>query len=524
MPKPAVLSALGLALTLPLSSAFAASTVTVSYPSDFQSLDPAIGYDVQAWPVEHALFVTLLTYGKGTDLKPWAATDLGEVSKDGKTYTFHIKKGIQFQDGEPTDAAAFKYAFERVLNPKTKSPQGGTGGWFGNLVGAADFVNGKAKDVSGIKMPDPYTIEFQLVKPDRTFLNVLATPFGAAVPRRAAEKWGSDFSHHVVANGPFLLDSWVPGQKVVFVKNPTYFDKANAAQVDRIEFSLGLSEQVALLRAQRGQVDVLGNGIPSAQFASITSNPQYKPYVKSLVQVGTYYLFMNTQKAPFNNKLVRQAVSLAIDKARMVQLVNGRGKTTGQILPTLMPGYDASIPVGTQDVAKAKALLKQSGYSGEVVTLITTADEPGPKLGQAVQQQLSAVGMNVNIKALPGAEYINTITTPGATSIGISAWFQDYPDPSDFIDVLFEAAYIQPGGFNLANYKNPAVDQQLQALRGQPLKQALPGYQKVQKQILADFPWVPLYNPVQYNFINPRLTNTDLHPVWNYVYQDWKVK
>ena len=93
----AVLSASGLTLALSLSSAWAASTVTVSYPSDFQSLDPAIGYDVQNWPVEHALFVTLLTYGKGTDLKPWAATDLGEVSKDGKTYTFHIKKDIQIR-------------------------------------------------------------------------------------------------------------------------------------------------------------------------------------------------------------------------------------------------------------------------------------------------------------------------------------------------------------------------------------------------------------------------------------------
>ncbi len=525
MTKPAVLSALGLSLSLALGSALAASTVTVSYPSDFQSLDPAIGYDVQNWPVEHALFVTLLTYDKGTNLRPWAATDLGQISKDGKTYTFRLKKGISFQDGEPTDAAAFKYAFERVLDPKTKSPQGGTGGWFGNLVGAADFVAGKAKNVSGIKVIDASTIAFQLVKPDRTFLNVLATPFSAAVPRKAVEKWGSDFSHHVVANGPFLLDSWVPGQKVVLVKNPGYFDKANAAQVDRIEFSLGLSEQVALLRAQRGQVDVLGNGIPSAQFAAITSDPKYKAYVKSLVQVGTYYVFMNTQKAPFDNKLVRQAVNLAIDKARMVQLVNGRGKTTGQILPPGMPGYDASIPVGSQDVAKATALLKQAGYdASQTLTLITTADEPGPKLAQAVQQQLSAVGIKVNIKALPGAEYINTITTPGSTSIGISAWFQDYPDPSDFLDVLFEAAYIQPGGFNLAAYKNPAVDQQLEALRGQPLKQALPGYQKVQKQILADFPWVPLYNTVQYNFINPRLTQTDLHPVWNYVYQDWKVK
>lgn len=353
----------------------------------------------------------------------------------------------------------------------------------------------------------------------------LATPFSAAVPRKAAEKWGSDFSHHVVANGPFLLESCVPGQKVVLTRNPNYFDKSNAAHLDRIEFLVGLSEQVSLLRAQSGQVDVLGNGIPSAQFVSITSNPRFKPYMKSLVQVGTYYLFMNTQKAPFTNKLVREAVSAAIDKKRLVQLQNGRGKTTAQILPPGMPGYDPSVKESAPDAARGAALLKQAGYQqGAPLTLITTADEPGPKLAQAVQQQLAAIGMKVSIKALPGAEYINTITTPGTTAIGISAWFQDYPDPSDFLDVLFESGYYQPGGFNLAGYKNPAVDAQLAKLRGLPLKQALPGYQQVQKQILADFPWVPLHNPAQYDFVNPRLTNVSVHPVWNYVYQDWNFK
>ena len=165
--KKMLTSTLALSFALTFSPALAVGkTLTVAYPSDFQSLDPAIGYDTQNWPVEHALFVTLLNYDAGTKLRPWGATDLGTVSADGKTYTFHIKKGITFADGEPTDAAAFKYALERVLNPKTKSPQGGKGGWFGALVGADAFVDGKAKTVSGIKVLDPYTLEFQLKSPD----------------------------------------------------------------------------------------------------------------------------------------------------------------------------------------------------------------------------------------------------------------------------------------------------------------------------------------------------------------------
>ncbi|WP_420594014.1 ABC transporter substrate-binding protein [Deinococcus sp.] len=189
--KRSLLTALSLSLALAASSALAATkSVTVAYSSDLHTLDPAIGDDVQNWPVEHALFVTLLTYRDGTALVPWATTDLGQASQDGKHYTFKIKKGIQFADGEPTDAAAFKYAIERVINPKSKSPQSGKSGWFGNLVGAAEFVDGKAKDVSGIRTPDPYTIKFQLIKPDRTFLNYLATPFASAVDRRGCREVG----------------------------------------------------------------------------------------------------------------------------------------------------------------------------------------------------------------------------------------------------------------------------------------------------------------------------------------------
>ncbi|WP_161880974.1 ABC transporter substrate-binding protein [Deinococcus alpinitundrae] len=523
--KRMLLGAFSLTLALAASPALAAKNVTVAYSSDMHTLDPAIGDDVQNWPVEHALFVTLLTYRDGTTLVPWAATDLGQVSKDGKTYTFHLKKGIVFQDGEPTDAAAFKYAIERILDPKSKSPQSGKAGWFGNLVGAADFVDGKAKDVSGIKTPDPYTISFQLIKADRTFLNYLATPFGSAVDRKAAEKWGSDYSHHVVANGPFVLKSWVPGQEMVLARNPTYFDKANAAKLDEVHILLSLNDQVALLRAQRSGVDVLGNGVPTAQFASIVQSPQYKSYVHSAGQIGVDYLYMNTQKAPFDNKLVREAVSHAIDKKRILQLVNGRGKVANQVIPLGLAGNDPTVKDVSYDPAKAKALMAQAGFkNGVSTTLLTLTDEAFTKIAQAVQQQLAVIGIKATIKSLPQAEWINTMTTPGTTAIGLSGWFQAYPDASDFLPILFKSSQYAPGSWNLSGYKNKAVDTLLDQAQGVNLGASVTLYQKAQKMILADYPWVPLYYPVVYDFVNPKIQNFSHHPVWGFVYQDWNLK
>jgi ABC-type transport system substrate-binding protein len=503
----------------------AAKIVNVAYSEDMTTLDPALGYDIENWPVEHALFVTLLNYRDGTHLVPWAAADMPEVSDDGHVYTFKIKDGIKFSDGEPVDAQAFKYAIERILDPATQSPQGGTGGWFGNLEGAKDFIDGKAGSLSGIEVVDPLTIRFRLVEPDRSFLNILATPFASAEPKEAVEKWGKDYSHHVVASGPFTLESWVPGRSMVLKRNPDYFDPDSAAKLDEIDFAFNVNPQVALLRAQRAEVDVIGDDIPSAQFLAVANDPKYKDYLHSLVQVAVYYLFMNTQMAPFDDQKVRQAVNYAIDKKRLIQLLNGRGKMANQVLPPAMPGYDDQIRDIPHDPVKSRELLAAAGHpDGLKAELVLLSTPPWPTLGQAIQQQLSQAGIDLKLRTLPHAEYINTITTPGSTAIGLSAWFQDYPDPSDFLDVLFNSENIHPGAFTLSNYKNPEVDKLLDQARGLPIDKAVPLYQKAQRMIIDDAAWAPLYNPVAYKFASPRLKNLKLDPVWTFVYQDWDVE
>ncbi|WP_420594012.1 ABC transporter substrate-binding protein [Deinococcus sp.] len=265
--------------------------------------------------------------------------------------------------------------------------------------------------------------------------------------------------------------------------------------------------------------------MPSAQFASIMHSAQYKPYVHDAVQIGVNYLYMNTQKAPFDNKLVREAVSHAIDKKRILQLVNGRGKIANQIIPLGLAGNDTSVPDVSYDPAKAKALMAQAGLkNGVSTTLLTLTDDPFTKIAQAVQQQLAVIGIKADIKSLPQAEWINTMTTPGTTAIGLSGWFQAYPDASDFLPILFKSNQYAQGSWNLSGYQNKTVDALLDQARGVNLKASLPLYQKAQKLILADTPWVPLYYPVVYDFVNPRLQHFSHHPVWGFVYQNWNVK
>jgi len=190
-----------------------------------------------------------------------------------------------------------------------------------------------------------------------------------------------------------------------------------------------------------------------------------------------------------------------------------------------MPGYDSSVEGVTYNPQKAKDLLTQAGHpNGIQADFITLSNPPGPQIAQALQQQMAEAGITLNIKALPHAEYINTITTLKKAAIGFSGWYQDYPDPSDFLDVLFNSANVKQGSFNLSEYQNPAVDKLMNDAQGLPVKQALPMYQQAQKLILADYPWVPLYFPVEYKWANPSITNFTIDPVWTFVYADWGKK
>ncbi len=445
-----------------------------------------------------------------------------DVSADLRTYTFHIRPGITFADGEAVDSAAFRFGIERVLDPATQSPQGGMGGWFGGLEGAQDFVDGKSPHVAGIATPDPLTMSFTLVRPDRTFTNILATPFSSAVPRQAVERWGSDYGHHVVASGQFTLQSWVPGQSMVLARNSGYFDPGTAAKVDEIEFTFGLDPQAALERGKSGEIDVVGDSLTPELWPTVAADPTYQPFLRHGTQAAVNFLFMNTQMAPFDDPLVRQAVSYAVDRAAIVRVINGRGEVADQVLPPSTPGYDPSVEPTPYDPAMARQLLARAGYpEGIRAEFVTSSFPPGPDVAEALKQQMAAAGIALDVKALSTDEYFGTLLTRGKAAIGYAGWVQDYPDPSNFLDVLFNSAYARDGAFNVSEYRNADVDALLNEAQGLPLQQAIPLYRQAQKTILADNAWVPLFYPVQYVWANPDVSGFKIGAVWAFDYAHW---
>ncbi|RWL80468.1 MAG: ABC transporter substrate-binding protein [Mesorhizobium sp.] len=473
--------------------------IIVTYKDDIATLDPAIGYDWQNWSMINALFSRLVDYKPGTTELGPSLADSYDVSDDGKVYTFKLHPGVKFTNGRAVTAADVKWSIERAVNPKTQGPGAG---FFHSIVGADKMTAGTADTMDGITAVDDHTVKFTLSQPDATFLNVLALNFASVVPKEAVEAAGGDFGKHPVGSGAFTLKEWTIGQRLVFVKNPDYFIK-DRPHVDSFTIEVGQEPLVALLRLQKGEVDIAGDGIPPAKFLEMKKSPEFEGMIVDRQQLETSYVTLNTQVKPFDNAKVRQAVNMAINKDRIVRIINGRATPASQVLPPLMPGYDQNYKGYAYDPEKAKALLAEAGLKDGFSTQIYTSNtDPQPRITQAIQQDLAAIGVKAEIKAVANPNVIAAGGTQGQAPMvwsGGLGWIADFPDPSDFYGPILGCGSAVAGGWNWSWYCNKDIDTRAQAADAMPVPAKAEERNKAWAQIFTDIqandaPWIPVFN------------------------------
>ncbi len=484
-------------------------TLNVSFQGEPTGLDPAVAWEIESWSIEHCIFNQLLTYATAPGpavVTADIATEVpsvanGGIKNGGKTYIFHLRHGVMFQApvSREVTAADFKWSLERMLNPKM-SPRAPAGYLYSSIVGVTALANGKAAHASGIKVIDPYTLEIDLTQPNYVFNDVMALPFTAVMAKEWVAKYSnSAIARHPLGTGPFVFDHWSNGQEIVLKRNPNYF-VSGRPYLDELKFELASSSTTALLQLESGQIDVLGSGIPSGQYVQVTNNPTWKDQVTKAPQVAWYYVFMNVQVKPFNNPLVRQAMNYAINTAKLQKLLYGQAEPLNQVFPVGMPGHVDGAQFYSYDPAKAKALLSQAGYpNGFSVTFYTHNVDPMPKLAQTIQNDLSAVGVKAQIKQLAEAPYWTLIERQSAkVPIGLTDWYMDYPDPSDWIGPLFsKSAATTDGSANVSWWWNPQVEAlyaQSQPMEPGPARTKL--YEQMQQIIMQQAPIVPLDQPI----------------------------
>ncbi|WAH35247.1 ABC transporter substrate-binding protein [Alicyclobacillus dauci] len=489
--------------------------IVIDEPDEISSLDPAIAYSLINDEIVFQLYDQLVTYKPGTsEIAPDLASSW-DISSDGKTYTFHLKKGVKFWNRDDMTAQSFIDEFERVLSKTVDSP--GEGFLDPIVVGSTAFHDGKAKSVSGLSAPDPYTLVIKLTKPEPFFLQVLAQEFFSPVDKKYIDSIGNDaFAFKPMGTGPFELKSYQQEHQLVLTKNPNYFIP-NKPKLDEIDISIQTNESLSAMRFQQGTTAFIdfNQNIDSQDFVSMMKNPKYKNdfYKETLNTLG--FLNINNQSGPFKQKLVRQAVNYAVNKQRLVQLQNGRASVAYQILPPNMPGYESDLPSNvkyTYDPAKAKELLKEAGYqNGFSTEILTPNDESTVKLVQSIQADLAVVGIKASIKPVPASTY-SPLAQSGKEPLVYEIWSQDFPDPYDFLDSFLNSRNIPD--INRSFYSNGAIDKELnQAANMQQGDARIALYQKIQNQALADAALMPLYYPVQYAVVQPWLKGFYMNPV-----------
>ncbi|MFQ5532493.1 MAG: ABC transporter substrate-binding protein [Candidatus Methylomirabilales bacterium] len=459
-------------------------------PSDPPSLDPVHITDTVSHAVASELFDGLVTFDHTLTIRP-AIAQRWTVSEDGRTYTFHLRPGVRFHNGRTVTAEDFRYSFERLLDPKTRSERT----WIlEKLEGARGFMTGKSSGVSGIEVLGPHQLQLTLERPFAPFLALLAYPAASVVPREAVERWGRRFSTHPMGTGPFGFVEWHHDDRVILEANKHYFQ--GAPYLDRIVFRVIPDEMTRFQEFKAGNLE--HTDIPTGLFRVIQSEPSVRSMLVSGPSLGINALQFNLEKPPFRrNRKVRQAFNYAVDKKAVANVIlEGRVLPARSILPPGVLGYNPDLRGYPYNREKAGRLLVEAGYEGgrglPPLTLYYNTGLVNRKIAEFVQGALRRIGVTVELRELDWPAYLNLVDGGEAQFFRLG-WLADYPDPENFLTVLFHSRNIGSKG-NLSRYANPKVDALLdRADQTMDVRERARLYQEAEKIIVADAPWIFLH-------------------------------
>ncbi|GAA2025352.1 ABC transporter substrate-binding protein [Catenulispora yoronensis] len=462
-------------------------TLEVLNQGGISILDPARLYTSGGGNIPSLLFRTLTTRNRlpgqeGAKPAPDLATDLGTPSDGAKTWTYHLKDGLFFEDGTPITAQDVKYGIERSFAPELPGGAPYLRDW---LVDASDY-QGPYKSPDGIKAietPDAKTIIFHLRKPEGDFpLLATATQF-APVPK--AKDTGADYEKHPVSSGPYMVASFEKKKSLQLVRNPHWsaaVDTLRFACPDKINITAGLESAVINQRLATGSgadanAVTTDTQVGPDQLAQLNSNPDLAKRISRGEFPATTYLAFNTKVKPFDDIRVREAVSYAVNRTTVVNAAGGTavaGASTTFLPPQKALGYQAYdyFPAGaTGNAAKAKELLAQAGYpNGLGITLFHEADDAenlGPKIATALQEALKAAGITVTLNPVEDSGYRDLTGKPSSEpGVSLQYWGSDWPSGAPFLIPIFDGRQIidSGGNFNLAQLNDPAVNTEIDAI------------------------------------------------------------
>lgn len=456
---------------------------------DPKTLDPALVYDIASAIVVQNVYDSLVGYKPGsTDLAPRLA-EKWESNEDASVWIFYLRKNVKFQDGTELTADIVKYSVERAKQ----------------LQGPPSFL---LDVIDKVEVVDKYTVKFILKYPFAPFASLTTFTIFSPVPPNA-----TNLEENPVGTGPFKLESWKKGEQIVLVANKDYW--RGPPKVDKVIIKIYPDPTTLRVALEKGEVD-LALGIQPQDVEALSKNPNIK--MASIEGLVIEWLGLNQRREPFNNTLLRKAINYAIDYDYILNvLLRGTATRLYGPLPPAVFGYDPEVEkYGYKyNPELAKKLLADAGYPEgrglrEFELIISSAERAERKdVAAVIQRCLKEIGVNVKIIDLDWPSFLDRLFNYDFDMYMVD-WFPDYVDPDDWITPLFSSQ-----GLNIDGYNNTLVDElALKARQTTNPGERAEIYKQLQRIIVEDAPWVFLYVPKLYVFMQNNVEGFTLYPAY----------
>jgi peptide/nickel transport system substrate-binding protein len=485
-------------------------TLKASFTAFPDSLDPAAAITTEALGAMQNTYIPLLTYAHangmaGTKLIPGLATSLPRVSDRGRRYELRLRPELHYSDGTAVRASDFRYAVERMF--RLNSPGSP---FYTDIVGAERFQRTGKGGIAGIRTDDRSgRIVIRLREPRGTFPNELALLYVALLPQ--GTPIADQTAHPPPATGPYAITGVRPGRSWEYERNPAWATGNAAAlpqlpsgHVDRIQVQVIHNGAREVNDVERGHTDWMRGPPPPDLLPAIKERYSGSQF-REEPTISTFYFWMNTQRPPFDDLLVRRAVNYALDPAVLERIYAGTMRATQQVLPPGMPGYRHYV-LYPHDEAKARALIARADPSNREVTIWTNNYGVNQEAGEYYEDVLRGLGLKPKLKAISIADYFTVIgnrATPDLDT-GWANWLLDYPHPNDYFEAQLSGRSIAANGnTNWAHFDDPAVNAKIERLEREQLDPRVRAeYAALDRAVMRQAPWAPFGNLTLSTFVS----------------------
>ncbi len=463
--------------------------------SDPPTLDPHITTDSTSAVIVNEVFGGLVTITPDIVIAPDLAEDW-DISPDGKVFTFRLRQDAKFHDGRPVVAEDFRWSLERAADPLTESPVADL--YLSDVIGVADKLNGKAETIQGLRVIDERTLELTIDAPKSYFLAKLTYPTAFVVDRKNVEGNKNNWVFEPNGTGPFRLERYDIGETILLGRNENYH--LGPPFLDEVQFILSGGDP--MLMYENDEIHVTGLGLADLERVQDPSNPLRTELATAPPGFTVSFIGMNLEQPPFDDVKFRQALNYAVNKKEIATTaLSDLVVPAIGVIPPGFPSYNPDLMGYGYDPEKAKRLLSESRYGADPASIpritLSIAGNFGASVGLDMEVMLRSweetLGVEVEIQQTEWATFLQDVHQRRFQMFAL-AWSADYPDPQDFLDIMFHTDSAN----NWGNYNNREVDSLLEKARVEPDQTArFQQYNLIEQLIVDDAPWVPLWHSTE---------------------------